>query len=158
MTDTDDTSSAPRKGGHPPWRKGQSGNPKGRRAGTRPKFVAALDSVGEEASQDIVNATITAAKAGDMTAAEMILRRCWPARKGQPIRLDLPYLGNVKDLVQASAHIVAAVAAGGLTPEEGAAVATLLEHHRRTIETTDLAARIEALEAAAGTTGATADA
>ena len=39
-----------------------------------------------------------------------------------------------------------AVAGGDLSPEEGDAVASILDAKRRAIETTDVLARIEALE------------
>ena len=44
----------------------------------------------------------------------------------------------------------AAVARGAISPEEGQAVAGVIEFQRRAIETSDLAARIEALERGAG--------
>ena len=43
-----------------------------------------------------------------------------------------------------------AVATGAISPEEGQAVAGVIEFQRRAIETNDLAARIEALERGAG--------
>ena len=46
--------------------------------------------------------------------------------------------------------VAAAVATGAMSPEEGQAVARVIEFQRRAIETDDLAARIEALERGAG--------
>ena len=77
----------------------------------------------------------------------MILSRVWPARKGRPISLDIPPINGSADLAAAVAAVIAAVAAGDVTPDEGQAVAALLEAHRRAIETTDLDKRIAALEA-----------
>jgi hypothetical protein len=51
------------------------------------------------------------------------------------------------DLPAALGAVVAAVAAGDLTTDEGAAVASILEAHRRSIETADLESRVAALEA-----------
>jgi hypothetical protein len=54
------------------------------------------------------------------------------------------------DTVAATGAAVAAVATGAISPEEGQAVAGVIEFQRRAIETNDLAARIEALERGAG--------
>ncbi len=83
-----------------------------------------------------------------MRAAEILLRRCWPERRGRPLRFDMPAVVNAKDLPAAMAAVSAAMSAGELTPEEATAVSAVLETHRRVIDTHDLAERITALEAA----------
>ncbi|WP_270934902.1 hypothetical protein [Falsiroseomonas oryzae] len=108
----------------------------------------ALDAIGEAAAQDVLKRVIEDAKAGDMRAAEILLRRLWPERKGRAVPFDLPAMRSAADAVTAVGAIAEAVAAGELTPDEGQAVAAIVESHRRTIETADLAARLEALEAA----------
>ena len=97
-----------------------------------------------------MQAVVTAAVAGDMRAAEILLRRLWPERKGRPLAVDLPPIAGAADLPAAVGAVVQSVAAGDLTPEEGQAIAAILETQRRAIETADLAARIEALELAGG--------
>jgi hypothetical protein len=49
-------------------------------------------------------------------------------------------------LVQAQAAVIAAVARGELTPDEGAALGSLLENQRRAVETHDHERRLQALE------------
>ena len=53
------------------------------------------------------------------------------------------------DAVEAARAVLAAVAAGDLTPAEGAQVMALVEACGRTLETSELEARLAALEAAA---------
>jgi hypothetical protein len=53
---------------------------------------------------------------------------------------------SAKDTAQAAAAVLGAVGAGELTPAEGAHVMTLIETYRRTLETTELEARVVALE------------
>ena len=89
---------------------------------------------------------VEAAKGGEMRAAELVLSRIWPARKGRPITLALPPIKNAADIVSALGAVADAVAAGEVTPEEGSAVANVLESKRRSIETADLERRIAALE------------
>ena len=66
-----------------------------------------------------------------------------PLEKAEP--LDLPAITATEDLPPAFAALVAALARGDLTPDEAQAVATLLEQHRRVLETAYLE-RVRALE------------
>jgi hypothetical protein len=129
---------------------GQSGNPAGKPPGTRSKVLAELDRLGAEGAQKVLAAVLDAAQKGDMAAANIILKRCWPEFRGRPLRLELPGITNPTDVVTASAAVVAAVAEGRISPEEGQAVSAVIEIQRRAIETAELAARIEALERNAG--------
>jgi hypothetical protein len=58
----------------------------------------------------------------------------------------LPPIETAADLVKGLGVVANAVAGGDLSPEEGDAVASILDAKRRAIETTDVLARIEALE------------
>jgi hypothetical protein len=98
----------------------------------------------------VLRKVVEDAKAGDMRAAEILLRRVWPERKGRVVEFDLPPIAEASDAVTAVAAIVDAVASGELTPEEAQAVTSVVEIQRRTIETQDLAARLSALEERAG--------
>jgi hypothetical protein len=90
---------------------------------------------------------IELAKGGDQAAAALILSRVWPPRKGRPIDgLSLPPIEKAADIVAALGAVADATVNGTLTPDEASAVANVLEIKRKTIETTDVLARIEALE------------
>lgn len=130
------------------WQKGESGNPAGRPKGARHAALLALDAIGQEGAAEVMRRVVEGAKGGDMRAAELLLRRLWPERKGRPIELELPALNTSADVVAATSAIAAAVAAGEVSPEEGQAVAAIVETHRRAIETEDLERRLAALEAA----------
>ncbi|GBR76635.1 DUF5681 domain-containing protein [Acidiphilium acidophilum] len=129
------------------FKPGQSGNPAGKPRGARHKAVQALDILGRNASEEIVLAVIQQAKSGDMRAAELVLRRVWPERKGSPVELDLPTIRTAEDAMLAMSVVTDAAAAGTISPDEGEGFAKLIEAHRRAIETADLAERIAALEA-----------
>ena len=128
------------------WKPGASGNPAGKPPGARHAALLALDAIGAEAGTDIMAAVVNAAKGGDMRAADILLRRLWPERKGRPVQMDLPAIMAPSDIVAALGAVADAVAAGELSPEEGAAVAGILEAQRRAVETVELEARIAALE------------
>ncbi|GBR09447.1 hypothetical protein GLI01_23550 [Gluconacetobacter liquefaciens] len=129
-----------------PFPKGQSGNPDGPKKGRRHPAFAALDQIGQENAERIVQAVTASALRGDMRAAEIMLRRVWPERKGRPLSLSLPPLTDAADLSAAMATIIQAVTAGEITPDEGQALSALIEAQRKTIETHDLAARMDAIE------------
>jgi len=130
-----------------PFGRGSSGNPAGKPRGAKNRVLLALDKVGADNARAVLDAAIAAAKGGDMRAVELILSRVWPTRKGRPVALVLPNVKTAADLPAALAAVVAAVAAGELTPEEGQAVAAVLEMQRRGIELADHEQRLEALEA-----------
>lgn len=132
------------------FKPGQSGNPSGRRSGTRSKALLALDALAEGEANAIAQAMIDKAKEGDTTAGRMLLERIWPVRKGRGISFDLPEVTEADDLPSAIASVARQVAEGDITPDEGAIIVSLLDAHRRAIETSDHAARIEALEERAG--------
>ncbi|MXO50127.1 hypothetical protein GRI42_02265 [Erythrobacter gaetbuli] len=84
---------------------------------------------------------------GDVTALRLCLDRIAPARRDAPVSFVLPPIASAEDAVKASSAILAAVAAGEVTPDEGARVMSLLTAHKALVETCDLETRIAALEA-----------
>lgn len=126
----------------------QAGNPggSGRPAGSRNKATLMLDALADGAAAAILQKQVELAKDGDQRAAEVILSRCWPARKSRPVSLTLPAIQSAADVVAAVGAVADAVGAGDITPEEGAAVASILEAKRRAIETVELEVRVAALE------------
>ena len=118
----------------------------GRPRGSRHAALAALDAIGAEAAEDVLRAVVDAARGGDLRAAEILLRRLWPERKGRQVEVALPPVASAADLVPAMAAVVAAMAHGELTPEEAQAMCAVLESQRRAIETAELEARVTALE------------
>ena len=129
-----------------PFQPGQSGNPNGGQPGRRHPAFAALDLIGQEGAEAVLRAVVTQAMDGDMRAADILLKRCWPERKGKPVRIDLPPMNTAADLVPAMAKVATAVADGELSPDEGQAVAAMLDVQRRVIETRDLEARLKRIE------------
>jgi hypothetical protein len=130
---------------------GQSGMPRGGRQGSRWRLSKRLDAIGEANAQGIVNAMIVKALGGDVSAAEVVLKRLWPVRIGRPLKI--PIRIPIADLVDVGAAldlITSAVATGELSAEEAAHLCALIDHRRKLIDEIDLEARIAALEAMAG--------
>ncbi len=116
---------------------GNSGKPMGARHRATQAALALLDGQAEALTQKAVEAAL----AGDTAALRLCLERIIPPRRDAPVIFALPAMQSAAEL--------AAVALGDLTPTEGAHVMGLIEAYRRTLETTELEARMVALEAGA---------
>ncbi len=129
------------------WKPGQSGNPKGRPQGSRNKATLLVQALIDGQAEALVQKAVELALSGDGPALRVLLERICPPRKDSPIALaDLPRVETAEDVPAAMAAILEAVATGQVTPGEGQALAGLVEHQRRAIETSDLERRLRAIE------------
>jgi hypothetical protein len=101
----------------------------------------------EGEAEALTRKAVELALAGDSTALRLCLERVAPPRRDRTVQFDLPCAKRAADAVEASRAVIAAVASGELSPAEGAHVMQLVETYRKTLETSELEARIEALEA-----------
>jgi hypothetical protein len=128
------------------WKAGQSGNPAGKKKGTRNKATLLALAVLEKDVKAIAQVITEAALRGDMQAARMVIERLIPLIRERPISVDLPDTSTIEGVAQAQAAILQAVATGELLPSEGATLAGIAEARRKALETQELEARIAALE------------
>jgi len=129
------------------WKKGQSGNPKGRPKGSRNRATLLALAAMEGELAEVVSVVIQAAKGGDLAAARTVLDKLVPASRERPLSIDLPDVRSPGDCATAQAKVVAAVATGELLPGEGEVLSGLIERQRRSLETSELAERLVAIEA-----------
>jgi uncharacterized protein DUF5681 len=135
------------------WRKGRSGNPAGRPPGRLNRGHEYLRRLLEGDAECVVQAVITEAKNGNMMAAKLVLDRVLPKRACRPIDgcLTLPVIKTPADACAAMSAIANAALAGVISTSEAADLSAVIEVHRRVIETTDFAGRLERLEQRAST-------
>jgi hypothetical protein len=69
--------------------------------------------------------------------------------RGRAVALTLPSMTKASDLPAALGAIAQAVAAGSLSPEDGMALAGIMDAHRKSFETCELEARLDQIEAEA---------
>lgn len=119
----------------------------GRTPGSRNKTTVAVEALLEGEHEALTRAAIDKALDGDTTALRLCLDRIAPPRKDSPVCFDLPDIRTVEDAVGASSALLAAVAAGEVTPDEAGRVMALLTSHKQLVETCDLESRLAALEA-----------
>ena len=121
---------------------GNAGRPKGARNKATQAVLALLEGEGEA----LTRKAIEMALAGDGAALRLCLDRIAPPRKDIPVTFPLPRMTTAQDAAQAAGAVLAAVADGDLTPTEGAVIMGLVDAFRRTLEVTELEARVAALE------------
>jgi hypothetical protein len=117
----------------PKFEKGNPGGP-GRPRGSRNAVNAMLDQLAVEGAETMVRKMIEAAGEGDRVAARLVLNRIWSAPKGRSVAIELPEIHTPADLLEAHAAVVKAIADQTITPQDGAALASVLETHRRAFE------------------------
>ena len=121
------------------------GNP-GKPRGTRHKATRAALALLEGEAEALTRQAVTMALGGDTVALRLCLERIAPPRKDSPVAFDLPPMQSAADAARAAGAVLDAVAAGDLTPNEGAQIMGLVENYRRALETSELEARVVALE------------
>ena len=126
------------------WKAGESGNPKGRPAGTGK--VAEMRAAIAAHVPELLKALVVKALEGDVGAARLLLERTVaPLRAIEPAQaLTLPD-GTLTDQGRA---VLKAVAVGELAPGQGASLLSAIGALARVTEIDELTARIETLEAA----------
>jgi len=113
---------------------GQSGNPAGKKPGTRNRATVLREALDE--GEDIAAARIVIDKAlaGDAVAARFVVGRLMPRPRGREIEIDLPDVASAGDIVTAYDATVQAMAAGEITPDEALTVTRVLDGRLRAIK------------------------
>ena len=128
------------------WKKGESGNPAGKKPGTRHKATLAVERLLDGEGEELTRKAIELAKEGDLTALKLCLERICPPRKSRPISIDLPDVKTSEGVSLAQTSVVQAVGEGEITPEEGQVLSNILESRRKSIESEDHERRLYELE------------
>jgi Family of unknown function (DUF5681) len=128
-----------------PFQIGQSGNPAGRPRGARNKRTLALESIMDGESEVITRKVVEMAKGGSIAAIRLVIDRLAPVRNDHPVDFELPPLNSAADAVAASAAIVAAVAAGELTPLEATQLSKVVHCYVQALKARDFERRLEML-------------
>jgi len=127
---------------------GESGNYKGRPPGSsqRQKLFNALV---EPRKEEIINTAINMALSGNEAMLKVLLDRLLPAKpKDEPLYFEIPNepLNNAEALHQLALRLIATVASGELTPEQGQKLSSLIYDHYELIQTAEVNKRLDAIE------------
>lgn len=125
------------------WKKGESGNPRGRRPGSGE--VAKLRAAIAQHVPTIIERLVAAALQGDTGAARLLLERVCPPLKATEEAAPLALPDGT--LTEQGRAVLGAVAAGELAPGQGAALLGAIGTLARVAEVDELERRLTALEA-----------
>ena len=125
------------------FKKGRSGNAKGRPKGSAP--AAKLRQAIEDDLPDIITALVDAAKTGDTAAAKLLLDRAIPALRPttQAITFKLDAEASLSDQAR---QIMQAVASGEIPADNATQLVSGLASTARIVEVDELEKRLIALE------------
>lgn len=136
-----------RGAGNPAWTPGcPSPNPKGRPAGVPDKRLLATQAALDE-MRNIVAMLVGRALEGDTNAASIVLSKVLPSVKAQAEKVQFEFDATAP-ISEQVAQVLDAVAAGAVAPDVGRLIIDSIKSLADVRATEELAARIEALEAA----------
>jgi hypothetical protein len=144
VTDIIDIGDAPKPKRPRGFQKGVSGNPAGKPKGTI-SVPDRLRQMIREHLPAIIEVLAQSALAGDAQAARLLLERALPPAKSTYAPVALPDAGD--SLVSRGDTIIQAIVNGTVPPDVGTVLLQALATQTKLIEATELAQRIEALEA-----------
>src|SRR5258705_9475966 len=107
-----------RRGPGRPFVKGQSGNPVGKRPGTRNRATIIAEEMLDSAARPLLRGAIDDAQGGDGVMTRFCLSRIIGPRRDRPVRFELPPIESAADLSTAMQAVTAAGGPGGVTIRE----------------------------------------
>ena len=125
----------------PQFRKGQSGNPAGRRA-----RATARRAWCRTCSENIAKRAAQLAEEGNVAAIRICMNRLSPVGQHNPVAFELPPIHSPQDCLRATSAILTGIASGDIAPSAAMQIARLIDVHLRAISTNDLEARMTKLE------------
>jgi len=128
------------------FKKGTSGNPRGKPKGARHKASLMAEMLFESGIEMVCEQVLSQAQEGNLQAAKIILDRLLPPRKDRLIKFKLPFIEKASDVLEAGRKICYAVGNGEITPLEGESLSKILEIQAKNIELFDFGARLEEIE------------
>lgn len=131
-----------------PFLRGISGNPAGRRPGTRNRATIIAEEMLDCEARPLLRQAITDARGGDGVMTRFCLGRIIAPRRERPVRFELPPIRSAADLNAAMEAITAAVACGELTTGEALELSQVVDIFIRAIDAADFETRLQRLEAA----------
>jgi Family of unknown function (DUF5681) len=119
-----------------PFEKGRSGNPAGRRRGSRNRATLAAMVLLEGEAEALTRKAVELALDGEPVALRLCIERILPPCRERPVRFALPPIESAADVSAAMNAVTSALARGTLTPGEAERIAIVVETFARAIDTT----------------------
>jgi hypothetical protein len=130
------------------FRKGQSGNPAGRRKGSKNRKTVMAELLLEGEADNLTRKAVELALGGSEAALRLCLDRLIAPRRERSVNFELPPLKAAGDIAAAMIAVTEAVADGTLTPGEAYALSQTVDTFLRAIDARDFEQRLKQLEEA----------
>ena len=121
------------------FKKGQSGNPRGRPKGSLNRATIMAQALIDGQSEALTQTLIQMALERDPVAMKLSMERILPPRKDRPVSFQLRPIGSARDAAEAQSDIAAAVSSGRMTPAEGADISKVLANAAKAFEVAEIA-------------------
>ena len=119
-----------------PFLKGRSGNPTGRRYGSRNKKTLAAAVLLDGEAEALTRKAVELALEADPTALRHCIEHILPPCRERPVKFTLPPVKSSEDISIAMNAVTAALARGIITPGEAERIANVVDTFARAIATT----------------------
>ena len=129
-----DTDPSPRRAATGRFLPGQSGNPAGKKPGTRNRATLLHDALRDREERTVVRVVIDKALAGNSAAARFVIGLLMPRPRDRPIALELPDGAGARDILAAANATVQAMADGEITPGEALTVTRVLDFRLKALK------------------------
>jgi Family of unknown function (DUF5681) len=136
----------PARGEGKRFEKGRSGNPAGRRPGSRNAATRAAEALLDGEAAALTRKAVEMALGGDPAAMRLCLERVLAPRRERTVEFALPEIRGAADLGAAMAAITTAAAQGVISPGEAAGLAQIVDTFVRAIDAADFERRLRLLE------------
>jgi hypothetical protein len=128
------------------FKPGQSGNPAGKKLGTRNRATRALEELLEGQGLALTQKAVDMALAGDTVALKICIDRIYPVRRDRPVTFPLPPITSARDAADISAAVMAAVSNGDITLSEASEIGKLIDSYVRAYQVAELDDRTARVE------------
>ena len=128
-----------------PFIKGHSGNPAGKRPGTRNRKTVLMELLTDTELGDLKQKAVELGRAGNALVLRAWIEKLVPPVRERFIEFELPPIETPADLAPAMGAVMAAFAAGEITPGEAERITNAVLGWRQMIETADLAVQLQEL-------------
>ena len=125
---------------------GKSGNPAGKKPGTRNKVTMAVIELLNGQAEKLTQRCVERALEGDLQALKICLDRIVPVVKERSVRVPLPDTSTAENIEKAFDAVLLAISTGQLTPSEGATMTNILKERRSALELREFDQRLTMLE------------
>jgi hypothetical protein len=129
------------------FKPGVSGNPKGRKKGSRHKAGILLEQMLTGQAKALMEQALEIALAGDGQMLKTLIGKLLPDAKDHPIDFQLPKVEAVEDLPKITSALLAAVAAGEIGATEAEKLSKIVSAHHEALKLVDINNRVATLEA-----------